>query len=435
MIKASISVQDLRRRIYLKAKAEPAWRFWGLYVHVCKQETLREAYKLAKENDGAPGMDGVSFEAIEESGVDGFLEQIREELVTGAYRPLRNRKVEIPKSGGKFRTISIPTIRDRVVQGALKLIVEPIFEADFQEGSSGYRPKRSAHQAMKRVERAIVAGKTRVIDIDLRSYFDTVNHQVLMGKIARRINDPRVMRLLAMILKASGSKGVPQGGIISPVLSNLYLTEVDRMLEKAKEVTRNGDFTHIEYARFADDIVILIDGHRRHDWLMKAVEQRLREELTKLQVEVNEEKSRIVDLEEGESFGFVGFDIQRVRSRNGKWRAHSTPKMKKRVEVLEKVKNAIRNNRFQPVRVVVKEINAILSGWVNYFRQGNSARCFSYVRDRVERMIRRHLMRIRNRRGVGWKRWSRQWLYEELGMFNDYQIRRTTGEPKALPSR
>src|SRR5450631_398378 len=145
MIKASSSLQDLRRRLYVKAKADTLWRFWGLYVHVCKMETLREAYALAKKNDGAPGIDGVTFEAIEAQGVEGFLEQLREELVERRYRPQRLRRVEIPKDGGKMRQLSIPTIRDRVVQGALKLILEPIFEADFQPGSFGYRPKKSAH--------------------------------------------------------------------------------------------------------------------------------------------------------------------------------------------------------------------------------------------------------------------------------------------------
>src|SRR5512141_2047809 len=176
MIKAPISLQDLRRSLYVKAKAEPAWRFWGLYVHVCKMETLYEAYRLAKENDGAPGIDGVTFEAIEESGVDGFLGQIRDELITKTYRPMRARKKAIPKGGGKVRVLSIPSIRDRVVQGAAKLILEPIFEADFQPGSYGYRPKRTAHQAVNRVARAIVQQKTCVIDLDLRAYFDTVRH-------------------------------------------------------------------------------------------------------------------------------------------------------------------------------------------------------------------------------------------------------------------
>ena len=173
MTKAPEKLQDLQRKIYAKAKAEPSWRFWGLYVHVCKLETLRTAYQLAKANDGAPGIDGVTFDAIETVGVDGFLAQLRDELVTFRYRPLRNRQREIPKEGtAKVRILYIPAIRDRVVQGALKLILEPIFEADFQPGSFGYRPKRTAHAAVKRVADAIVRHKTHIIDLDLKAYLD-----------------------------------------------------------------------------------------------------------------------------------------------------------------------------------------------------------------------------------------------------------------------
>ena|SRR5258707_2978124 len=172
MIKTPIKLQDLRKRIYIKAKAEPAWRFWGLYVHICKMETLHEAYRMAESNDGAPGIDGVTFEAIRQSGVESFLIQIQDELITNTYRPLRVRRKEIPKDGGtKVRVLSIPSIRDRVVQGALKLILEPIFEADFQSGSYGYRPKRTAHQAINRVAQAILQEKTRIVDLDLRAYF------------------------------------------------------------------------------------------------------------------------------------------------------------------------------------------------------------------------------------------------------------------------
>ena len=216
MTKTPISLQDLRRSLYVKAKAEPTWRFWGLYVHICKAETLREAYQMAKSNNGAPGIDGVTFEAIEESGAEQFLLQIRDELVTNTYRPMRARKKEIPKDGGKVRVLSIPAIRDRVVQGALKLILEPIFEADFQSGSYGYRPKRTAHQAVNRVAQAIVEEKTRIIDIDLRAYFDNVQHHLLLEKVARRVQDAAVMGLLKMILKATGKKGVPQGGVTAP---------------------------------------------------------------------------------------------------------------------------------------------------------------------------------------------------------------------------
>jgi RNA-directed DNA polymerase len=180
-------------------------------------ETLREAYLMAKKNDGAPGIDGVTFEAIEESGVESFLQQIRDELVSNTYRPMRARKKEIPKDGGtKVRVLSIPSIRDRVVQGALKLILEPIFEADFQPGSYGYRPKRTAHEAVYRVAQAIDQRKTSVIDLDLRAYFDNVQHSLLLEKVALRVQDDEVMRLLKMILKATGKKGVPQGGVVTP---------------------------------------------------------------------------------------------------------------------------------------------------------------------------------------------------------------------------
>src|SRR5450759_5178629 len=424
MIKASNDLQDLRRRIYVKAKAETTWRFWGLYVHVCKRETLRAAYALAKKNDGAPGVDGVTFAAIEMQGVDAFLEQIADELNQRTYAPLPARRQEIPKDGGKVRVLSIPAIRDRVVQGALKIILEPIFEADFQPGSFGYRPKRTAHEAIDRVARAIGQGKTRIIDIDLRSYFDNVRHDRLLAKVARRVDEADVWHLLKLMLKTNGRRGVPQGGVISPLLSNLYLNEVDKMLERAKETTQHGKYTSIEYARFADDLVILIDAHPRHDWLMAAVEKRLREELAELQVQINEEKSRNVDLSQGESFGFLGFDFRRVRSFRGFWRANYTPKLKKRTALLRKLKDVFRRYRSQPVSRVVQLINPVLRGWVNYFAVGHSSECFNFIKDWVEKKIRRHMGRAQNRKGFGWERWSRQWLYETLRLFNGYRVRR-----------
>ena len=433
MIKPSISLQDLRRRIYVKAKADKAWRFWGLYVHVCKMETLYEAYKMAKQNKGAPGIDGVTFEAIEERGVEAFLEEIREQLVAGTYWPTRNRRKEIPKGNGKVRVLGIPTIRDRVVQGALKLILEPIFEAGFQEGSYGYRPKRTAHQAVNRVARAIVEYKTRVIDVDLMAYFDTVRHDLLLRKVAERVNDDDVMRLLKRILKASGKRGVPQGGVISPLLANLYLNEVDEMLQRAKEVTREGRYTHVEYVRYADDLVILVDGYRRWDWLEKAAYQRLLEELAKLDVQLNEEKTRLVDLTKGGSFSFLGFEFRRVKTLRGKWGVRMTPTTKARNSLLSKLKEVFRSYQSQPVERVIEEINPILRGWVNYFRIGHSSRSFGYVKDWVEKKIRRHLMRARKRKGFGWNRWSREWLYQTLGLYGDYKVRYYQ-EPKVLPA-
>jgi RNA-directed DNA polymerase len=386
-------------------------------------ETLQEAYQMAKNNNGAPGIDGVTFDAVEESGVEGFLKQIQDELDQNTYQPMPVRKKEIPKDGGtKVRVLSIPAIRDRVVQGALKLILEPIFEADFQPGSYGYRPKRSAHEAVSRVDQAIVQGLTRIIDLDLRAYFDNVQHSLLLEKVAQRVQDASVMKLLKMILKSTGAKGVPQGGVISPMLSNLYLTEVDRMLEKAIATTRRGQYPNVQYARFADDLVVLISSHPRQDWLIGAVEKRLREELGQLRVEINEEKSRKVDLTKGESFSFLGFEYRRVRSRQGKWRPHFVPKPKKRTALLRKLKEIFRQSVSQPARIVIGRINPILRGWVNYFRVGNSSGCFSYIKLWVEKKVRRHLLRARGRKGFGWKRWSTQWIYDTLGLFNDYRV-------------
>ena len=424
MTTAPISLQDLRRRLYVKAKAEKDWQFWGLYVHVSKLETLRAAYAMAKQNDGAPGIDGVTFEAIAAVGVEPFLAQLRDELVSRTYRPLRNRRVEIPKGDGKkVRVLGIPAIRDRVVQGALTLILEPIFEADFHDGSYGYRPKRTAQQAVDRVAEAIVRNKTRVIDVDLAAYFDSVRHDRLLAKVARRVTDRETLHLVKLMLKASGKRGVPQGGVISPLLSNIYLTEVDALLERAKAVTANGTHTYVEYARYADDLVILVNNDRRQDWLMEAVPRRLREELAKLDVRLNEAKSRIVDLSQGESFGFLGFDFRRVRSLRGRWRPQYTPKQQKRTALRQELKEVFRRYQSQPTEELIAAINPKLRGWVNYFRIGHASRCLAIVRRWVERKVRRHMMRARNRRGFGWKRWSTAWLYDTLGLFADYRVR------------
>jgi RNA-directed DNA polymerase len=423
LIMASISLQDLRRRLYVKAKADKDWQFWGLYVHVAKLETLRAAYDLARRNNGAPGIDGVTFGAIEAAGVDAFLAQLRDELVTRTYRPLRNRRAEIPKGDGKkIRVLGIPAIRDRVVQGALKLVLEPIFEADFHDGSYGYRPKRKAHDAVARVTTAILEGKTQVIDLDLAAYFDTVRHDLLVRKVARRVQDAEILHLLKLTLKASGKRGVPQGGVASPLLSNIYLTEVDAMLERAKAVTRDGTTTYVEYARYADDLVILVNGQWRNGWLLRAVDRRLREELAKLDLRLNEAKSRVVDLTEGEAFGFLGFAFRRLRSLRGRWWVQRMPAMKQRTALLRKLKEVFRRLDSQPIAQVIAVINSILRGWVNYFRVGNAARCFGFVRQWVERKIRRHMMRARGCRGFGWKRWSKAWIYGALGVFGDYRV-------------
>jgi len=283
------------------------------------------------------------------------------------------------------------------------------------------------------VAQAIVAGKTRIIDLDLRAYFDNVQHYLLLEKVERRLHDAEVMHLLKMMLKATGEKGVPQRGVVSPLLSNLYLTEVDRMLEKAIATTRREQYTNVQYARFADDLVILIDAHPRHDWLVKAVERRLREELAKLRVEINEDKSRMVDLAEGESFSFLGFEYRRIRSRKGMWRPYYAPKLKKRTALFAKLREIFRRNVSQPVGKVIEQINPILSSCVNYFQIGDSSRCLSMVKRWVEKKVRRHLMRARGRKGFGWKRWSTEWLHNALGLFNGYRVRRQLLKAQPTP--
>jgi len=433
MRKTSIGLQELRRKIYSKAKAEKHWKFWGLYCHLCKKEVLEEAYRLAKANEGAPGIDGKSFEDIEGEGVEGFLERIRQELLSRTYRPMSNRRVEIEKEDGKVRVLGIPTVRDRVVQGALKLILEPIFEADFRGCSYGYRPKRHAHQAIGRVTRGILHGLTRVVDVDLSGYFDNIRHHLLLEQVGRRVRDVEVMHLLKMILKANGSKGVPQGGVISPLLSNLYLNGVDAMMEKAREVTQRKGYDNVDYIRSADDMVILIHGHPREDGLLKLVQRRFKEELDKLQVQMNQEKTKVVNLKEGGCFSFLGFDIRLNRNREGKIYVSRTPRAKKRKEIGRRVKAVLKAHHDKPLKEVIQAVNAVVRGWVNYFRIGNSRNTFDKVRYCVETKVRRFVMRRKGLKGFGWKRWSREDIYKRWGLYNDYQIRYIS--PKATPSR
>ena len=433
MRKASIGLQELRRKIYSKAKIEKHWKFWGLYCHISKKGVLEEAYRLAKANGGAPGIDGKSFEAIEAEGVEGFLEGIRQELLSRTYRPMSNRRVEIPKEKGKTRVLGIPTVRDRVVQGALKLILEPIFEADFKGCSYGYRPRRHAHQAIDRVTKGILQGLTRVVDVDLSGYFDNIRHHLLLEQVGRRVQDGEVMHLLKMILKANGSKGVSQGGVISPLLSNLYLNGVDEMMERAREVTRRKGYYNLDYIRSADDMVILVHGHPSEDRLFKTVQRRLKEELDKLRVQMNLEKTREVNLKESGCFSFLGFDIRLNRNREGKAYVSKTPRMKKRKEIGRKVKAVLKAHYDKPLEEVIQAVNAVIRGWVNYFRIGNSNDTFGKVRNFIEKKVRRFVMKRKGRKGFGWKRWSREEIYQKWGLYNDYRIRYLY--PKAAPSR
>lgn len=434
MTNTSINLQDLRRRIYCEAKAQPSKRFWGMFVHVTKLDTLREAYQLAKRNDGAPGMDGTTFEQIEMQGLDDFFCDIQTDLKNRGYRPMRSRKVEIPKANGKTRTLSIPTIRDRVVQGALKLILEPVFEADFQTGSFGYRPKRTAHQAITRVADAIIRNHTTVIDLDLKDFFGSVRHHTLLKKIAERINDDEVMYLIKLILKSVARTGIAQGSPLSPLLSNIYLNEIDKMLEKAKQYTYAKDkYFHIEYARFADDLVALVDGHFAWAKLPAQVMKRLEQEFEKLGVEINCEKTKVVDLRCGETFTFLGFHFYRKKTRKGKFAPNFSPAAKSREKLMTKLSQEFKHMKSWPIRVVIETINPIIRGWVNYFRIGHSSSSFGYIKDWVEKRVRRNLAKACKRKGVGWQRWSKELLYDVLGLFDEYHIKYAA--PKVAPVR
>ena len=425
MIKAPIDLEELRRRIYRKAKSERKHRFWGIFVHLTKIEVLTEAYRQAKKNGGAPGIDGTTFEEIEESGRDAFINALREDLLARTYKPLANRRVEISKGNGKVRTLQIPCIRDRVVQGALKWVLEAIFEADFCPNSYGFRPKRSPHRALAEVRRSLCRRMSTVVDVDLSCYFDTIRHSVLLEKIARRVQDPDVLHLVKQTLKAGGKIGAPQGGPFSPPAANIYLNEVDWCFDGIRCKTAQGGFEAVNYHRFADDIVILVSGHHtKRGWAERAL-QRLTEQIAPLGVELNREKTGIVDTLTGDAFGFLGFEIRRVLSRaKNRHFFLLTPKKKARLAIKTKIRETIRRGGATPAKDLVRKLNRLVAGWVEYFRVGHSSRAFSEVRDYLEMKIRILLTRRtrRHKRGMGWERWSDEYLYGVLGLYWDWKV-------------
>jgi group II intron reverse transcriptase/maturase len=394
-------------------------------VHLAKLETLKEAYRIAKRNGGVPGIDSQRFEDIEAAGVTPFLTQLQEELLNGQYQPQPNRRVNIPKGNGKSRVLSIPCIGDRVVQGALKLILEAIFEADFCPNSYGFRPRRSPHRALAEVRCSVLRRMSQVIDVDLSRYFDTIQHAVLLNQIAKRVRDPQVMHLVKQILKAGGKVGVPQGGPFSPLAANIYLNGVDWAFDAIRRKTADGPYEAVNYHRFADDIVITVSGHHsKRGWAERA-QQRLQEQLTPLGVELNREKTQVVDVLKGEAFGFLGFDLRRVRKRHAQ--GHfilMTPKKKARKAIKATIRDIIRAGGALPTPEIVAQLNGAVAGWVNYFRVGNASRAFSEVRDYLEMKVRTLLTRRKRRRkqGVGWRRWSNEYLYGVLGLYWDWKI-------------
>jgi RNA-directed DNA polymerase len=428
MTTTSIGVQDLRTRIGAKAKAAPQHRFWGLYTHVWKLDVLREAYQLAKDNDGAPGVDGVTFGQIEAEGVEKLLDALSQELQNKTYEPLPCRHVNIPKPGGKVRGLKIPTIRDRVVQGAVRLILEPIFEEDFQPGSYGYRPGRSTHQALERVQVGLMKKLHQVIDLDLKSYFDTVRHDLLLSKLARRVQDGDLLWLCKRILKASGKRGLPQGSVVGPLWANVFLDDVDRILEQIQVEAKQGQYEVVRYTRFADDLVVLVSSHPRAKHWAAIIEQRLREELAKLDLTVNEEKSRTVNFGAGEPFDFLGYTFRWVDQRKdpGKKMVLARPQKEKRNGFLERLGEVMRRCLHMPVAKLVKEVvNPRVRGWVRYFRWGNSGRDLNHVAWQVELKVRRFATRQRPKKRRGrssWTTWSLKDIYETWGLFHDYKV-------------
>jgi RNA-directed DNA polymerase len=425
MRKAPIGLQELRRRIYRKAKSEKTHRFWGLFVHITKPEPLAEAYRLAKRNGGAAGTDGQTCADIEAAGLPNFLTAIREDLSTGRYTPQPHRRGELPKDNGTVRVLQIPCIRDRVVQGALQLILEAIFEADFCPNSYGFRPQRAPPQALAAVRRSVLRRMSMVIAVDLSRSCDTIRHSIRLDTIAKRVQDPAVMHLLKQLIPVGGPVGVPQGGPFSPLAANIYLHEVDWTFAAIRRKTAEGPYEALNYHRFADDSVLTVSGHhRKRGWAQRAL-QRLEEQLLPLGVGVNPEKTKLVNTLQGEAFGFLGFDLRRVQKRKGAgYYLLMPPKKKARKAIKATIRDIIRDGGAAPTTTILSRLNAALAGWVNYFRVGNSSRAFSEVRDYPEMKVRTLLTRRQRRRksSVGWQRWSNEDLYKVLGLYWDWKI-------------
>lgn len=362
-------VQDLQRKLYQKAKQEKDFKFYVLYDKIRLKHFLNESYRRVKANGGSPGIDGITFEEIEKGCLSDFIDGIIRELETESYRPKPVKRVMIPKANGKMRPLGIPTIKDRIVQMSCKLVIEPIFEADFEESSYGFRPKRSASDAMRAIKDNLESGRVEVFDADLSNYFDTIPHGKLMKVIALRIADRKVLHLLKRWLKApveengkfTGGKknkvGIPQGGVISPLLANIYLHLLDRA------VTRNKLFKEheVKIVRYADDFVLM--GKR----LAETVLQKVEDILERMDLRINEEKSRTVKATET-PFDFLGFTIRYTQSLHNRKRYWSIiPSEKSCKRLRSNLKDYLRKRGHLPSWVLVKGLNPKLSGWMNYF--------------------------------------------------------------------
>jgi RNA-directed DNA polymerase len=415
-------IRDLQRKLYLKAKSEPKFRFYLLQDKVWREDILEHAYRLVRANGGAPGIDGVSFQSIETGeGEAKFLSKLQQELQEKTYRMQPVRRVFIPKADGTNRPLGIPTIRDRVAQMAVKIVIEPIFEADFEDCSYGFRPKKDAHQAVGAIREALSRDHPYVLDADLQQYFDTIVHDKLMKLIAGRISDRHVLNWIKQWLSAPvveedeagkrrtkpTQRGTPQGGVISPLLANIYLHLFDRVF--LSYCRAMGLKAHL--VRYADDFVVLMRGG------VKATEQKVKQILARMELKLNEEKSRVVDAREG-SFDFLGFTFS--RRRNPKTQRVITlvePSRKSEERFRDEVRNITsRKSHCVSQQEMLERVNRYVRGWINYFHLHNSTRVFVRQRFFLEQRMRKYLRGRRQIKGFGLRSWPASRLYKEFGL-------------------
>jgi RNA-directed DNA polymerase len=416
-------IRSLQRKLYCKAKAEPAFRFYVLYDKICREDVLGHAYALARANAGAPGVDGVTFAQIEASGVEAWLAGLREDLVAKTYRPDAVRRVMIPKPGGGERPLGIPTIRDRVIQTAAKIVLEPVFEADFEDSAYGYRPRRSAIDAVKEVHRLLCRGYTDVVDADLSKYFDAIPRAELLKAVARRVVDRHVLWLIKRWLRApveerdgdgkrrmSGGKdttrGTPQGGVVSPLLSVIYM---NRFL-KHWRLTGRGETFRAHVVSYADDFVILSRGHAAEalTWT-KAV-------MAKLGLTLNEAKTSLKDARR-ESFDFLGYTLgPRHFPNGGRWYLGASPSKQSVQRVKAKISELLVPGNKGAWDEVRARLNRILRGWSAYFAYGALASAYEAVDRHVYDRARNFLRQRHKAHGRGVDRFSREHIYGELAV-------------------